>query len=187
MRSAYTAPRIYIRCFRLPERPRSASKNAVRRASPLSFRLENSGSVFASNCCASRPRPESRYGSGSAANRVAEVCAMSMEAWGRSMRGRLTGRKLIPRVCLAGQDFRASRLASDSTSGDSIFDAYSVHSRDVSVLLHVRRDAGVFFGIDSEAISESRRPTRQTARWVFCFAAVLNFPSSLKGHRWRSG
>jgi hypothetical protein len=63
-------------------------------------------------------------------------------------------------------------LETDSTA-DS--DASYLHSRDVSVLLlllWLRRHAGVLIGLDSDAISESRRPTRPTARWVFYFAAI---------------
>lgn len=111
-------------------------------------------------------------------------CAMGGEAWGGSMRRRLTGRKVVPRVSLAGQDFPNPRLTRDWTF-DS--DAYFVHSRDVSLLQHVRRHAGVFLGIESEAISGSRRPTRQTARWVSCWAAFPDSFGSFKRQRWRSG
>ncbi len=44
-----------------------------------------------------------------------------------------------------------------------------------------QRNAGVYLGLNSEAISESLRPTRPTARWVFCFAANHEFFSKGTG------
>jgi hypothetical protein len=46
---------------------------------------------------------------------------------------------------------------------------FRIHSRDVYVSLLLRRNAGVFHGISSEANSESLQPTRHEARWVFSF------------------
>jgi len=44
-----------------------------------------------------------------------------------------------------------------------------IHSRVVYVSLLLRRKAGVFHGISSEANSGSLQPTRHEARWVFAF------------------
>jgi hypothetical protein len=44
---------------------------------------------------------------------------------------------------------------------------FRIHSRDVYVSLLLRRNAGVFQGVSSEANSGSRQPTRHEARWVF--------------------
>jgi hypothetical protein len=92
---------------------------------------------------------------------------------------RLTERGVIPTVSLFGPDDSQAFCLNN----DSPFYCHAIHahSRDVSVLLCMRRHAGVFFGIDSEAISESRRPTRQTARWVFCFATIHDVPNRPKG------
>jgi hypothetical protein len=46
---------------------------------------------------------------------------------------------------------------------------FPIHSRDVYVSLLLRRNAGMFHGISSEANSGSLQPTRQEARWVFVF------------------
>jgi len=46
---------------------------------------------------------------------------------------------------------------------------FRIHSRDVYLSLPLRRHAGVFHGISSEANSGSRQPTRHEARWVFSF------------------
>jgi hypothetical protein len=54
------------------------------------------------------------------------------------------------------------------TPGSGI-DEIGSHTRELYVLLPLQRSAGVCRGLDSESSSESRRPTRQTARWVFCF------------------
>jgi hypothetical protein len=48
-------------------------------------------------------------------------------------------------------------------------DGFRIHSRAVYVSLPLRRRAGVFHGISSEANSGSRQPTRHEARWVFAF------------------
>jgi hypothetical protein len=106
---------------------------------------------------------------------------VSAKHFDRSTCLRLTGLNALARVSLfePGDRFHSARLEKDATF-DS--DEFPVHSRNVSMLLLcVRRDAGVFLGIDSEAISGSRRPTRQTARWVFCFTAVPQFPEIVIG------
>jgi hypothetical protein len=59
------------------------------------------------------------------------------------------------------------------------FHGSNSHSRDVYLLQHVLYCAGVYAGLDSEAISDPRRPTRYTARWVFCFGLVRDLPNSL--------
>jgi hypothetical protein len=54
---------------------------------------------------------------------------------------------------------------------------FQIHSRDVYVPLLLRRDAGVFQGISSEANSASRQPTRHEARWVFAFPGNSAMPN----------
>jgi hypothetical protein len=48
-------------------------------------------------------------------------------------------------------------------------DDFRIHSRNVYVSLLLRRNAGVFHGVSSEANSGSLQPTRHEARWVFVF------------------
>lgn len=102
----------------------------------------------------------------------------------RSTGARLTEQKASPRVALSCRGFRACGAENDSTFADH---ESFLHSRDVSVLLWLLHDAGVFLGIDSDITTDLRRPTRPTARWVFCFAANHESFEGQKKHRWRSG
>jgi hypothetical protein len=97
---------------------------------------------------------------------------------------RLTELDAVPKVCLSGRGRRALGSETGSTS-DS--DAYDLHSRDVYVPLSVRRDAGVSFGIDSEAISEcpTTHPPNGAVGFLFYGESQPSF--SFEGHRWRSG
>ena len=83
-------------------------------------------------------------------------------------RRRLTGLDAGPTLAIPerGQDGFASERESLSRLPSNDF---RIHSRDVYVSLLLRRNAGVFHGISSEANSGSLQPTRHEARWVFVF------------------
>jgi hypothetical protein len=83
------------------------------------------------------------------------------------IRPRLTAVRRIARVTLSGPGVRVLGRERNAVSNP---DESSVDSREMSWPVWMRHDAGVFLGIDSGAISESRRPTRLTARWVFSLA-----------------
>lgn len=94
----------------------------------------------------------------------------------------LTMLEADPRVCLSGRAccLRDGGLDCDPSSDPSSdFDESYSHSRDVYLPQNVLSCAGVYAGLDSEATSESRRPTRQTARWVFCFGFDLDLNLNL--------
>ena len=84
-------------------------------------------------------------------------------------RRRLTGLDAGSRLAIPerGQDRFASERENVSGSDGNDF---RIHSREVYVSLLLRRNAGVFHGISSEANSGSRQPTRHEARWVFAFS-----------------
>jgi len=83
-------------------------------------------------------------------------------------RWRLTGLDRGPTLAIPerGHDRFASER--ETSSGFACND-FRIHSRVVYVPLLLRRNAGVFHGISSEANSGSRQPTRHEARWVFAF------------------
>jgi hypothetical protein len=72
-----------------------------------------------------------------------------------------------------GQDGSASERENFSRL---LSNDFRIHSRDVYVSLQLRRNAGVFQGISSEANSGSRQPTRHEARWVFAFSRDSAIP-----------
>jgi hypothetical protein len=94
-------------------------------------------------------------------------------------RRRLTGLNPGPTLAIPerGRDGFASER--ENLSGFEHNDL-RFHSRDVHVSLLLRRNAGVFHGISSEADSGSRQPTRHEARWVFAFTEDPPFPITLK-------
>lgn len=57
---------------------------------------------------------------------------------------------------------------------------FRIHSRDVYVLLHQQHRAGVFHGINSEANSGFRQPTRHEAWWVFAFSGGWLTPRQIE-------
>lgn len=83
-------------------------------------------------------------------------------------RRRLTGLEAGLKLAIPerGQDGFASERENFSRL---LGNDFRIHSRDVYVSLLLRRNAGVFHGISSEANSESLQPTRHEARWVFSF------------------
>lgn len=107
------------------------------------------------------------------------VSAFAMNHCAQDERSNLTVQRAFPKVSLSGLSETASS-ATPENAPDSGNDDVGIHSRGLYVLSQ-QRAAGVCLGLDSASSSESRRPTRQTARWVFCFGANNN------GHRWRSG
>ena len=95
------------------------------------------------------------------------LIAMAMQHYERKSRRKLTQNRLDLKLSLPGRSRAELRGRPEETSGSGN-DEYGNHSRNVSVLL-LQRAAGVCRGLDSESSSESQRPTRQSARWVFCF------------------
>jgi hypothetical protein len=69
-------------------------------------------------------------------------------------------------------EFAAQRQSNSSFRINGIH----VQSRNVYALQPLQRLAGVFPGLNSEAFSGSRQPTRQKARWVFSFLAEFENP-----------
>ena len=83
-------------------------------------------------------------------------------------RRRLTGLGAGSRLAIPGRGQDESAREGETSSGFASND-FPIHSRNVYVSLLLRRNAGVFHGISSEANSGSRQPTRHEARWVFVF------------------
>ena len=83
-------------------------------------------------------------------------------------RHHLTGSFAHHKVTLPAGVLSASGPLPVENSG-SENNEFGIHSRNVFVLLPLQCAAGVCLGLNSEAISEPRRPTRQLAWWVFYF------------------
>jgi hypothetical protein len=97
---------------------------------------------------------------------------MAIQHYERKSRRKLTQNRPDPKLSLPGRSQAIfgdgpERYPVSGNSGSGI-DEDGIHSRNVSVLL-LQCAAGVCRGLDSKSSSESRRPTRQSAWWVFCF------------------
>jgi len=105
------------------------------------------------------------------------IVPMMRAACARQNYRRLTFSDVDPKVCLSelGRCLRKAGLDSVSSSD---FDESSSHSRDAYVLQSVLCCVRTLSGLDSEAISDSQRPTRLMARWAFCFELVHPFLNS---------
>jgi hypothetical protein len=84
-------------------------------------------------------------------------------------RRRLTGLYVDPKLGISERRQDEPAGESESLSGFEKND-FRIQSRDVHVLLQLRRNAGVSSGLTTEGNSGSRQPTRQEARWVFAFS-----------------
>lgn len=94
--------------------------------------------------------------------------AIAMKQSEQKNRRLLTGLARGPRLAIPERG--QGRFANErETSSGFACNELRIHSRIVYVSLLLRRKAGVFHGIVSEATSGSRQPTRHEARWVFAF------------------